>query len=224
MDSLEALLAECTNQLQMSTKENELLRKQITEQNIFINSKFLKLESAVAELHDSSQSSAAIKKCKLASVVSEPKIKNCRNVASKIITESNSPQPHALPSSIANNISVNRSVVQYDGCEIIMSNIIKDCNFDHKRTARAVIKSILPSITAEDIVSCRLAARREKGSSDITSNTRPPPIFVKLRSSSLVQDIIAAKKQLNLLHTSDLEPSSLSELEPSKIIATLYVY
>ena len=222
VDSLEALLVERTTQLHATTKECELLREQVGKQCNSIDAKFLKLENAFSKLMSvSSQPPVDINVCNVAS--SRPKRK-IKNLVSKPRTKNDSSLHHTLASS-STDINIDKDnnfaeTTDVNNREIVLTNIMNDCDFDHKRSALAILRTVLPTVTAEDIVSCRLAGRREKGSSDITSYTRPPPIFVKMRSSSLVRNVIAAKKRVNLLHTSDLEPSSLRELESSKLITT----
>ena len=208
VDALQALLAERTIQLCAAEKECELLREKIDKSDVII-AKLVELESAHA--CNNRVPSSRVKAHPPPSRETEDKCNNLVNKSFKI----KNPLYSVSSSSIAD--ATNSADSQ---CEIVMTNIVGDCNFDHKRSALAVFKSILPSISADDIVSCRLAVRKEKGSSVMTSNTRPSPIFVKMRSQSLVRNIIAAKKTINLLHTCDLEASTLSELEPSKIIVT----
>ena len=236
VDALQALLAEQTLQLRAAEKECELLREKINKSDVII-AKLVELESAHACNNSVPPRPSRVKTHQSTSreneddddkVVSNSIINQslsvkefvykCNRKHKYVVNKSRktkNPSHRVSPSSIAD------AAISVDGqCEIVMTNIISDCDFDHKQSALAVLKSVLPSISADDIVSCRLAVRKEKGSSAITSNTRPSPIFVKMRSHSLVRNIIAAKKTINLLHTSDLEASTLSELEPSKIIAT----
>ena len=80
-------------------------------------------------------------------------------------------QPH-YPS-IVNRSELRLKPASDSNCEVVVMNFIKDPEFDHKLTALTVLKAVLPSITAEDVVCCRLAVRKNRGSSDITSTTRP---------------------------------------------------
>ena len=87
-------------------------------------------------------------------------------------------QPH--PSSI--NVcspDVRSKPISDSDCELVLTNVISDCDFDHKQTALAIIKSIVPSFTVEDIVSCRLAARKDRGHL-VNNNTRPPSAFCSI--------------------------------------------
>ena len=190
-----------------------------SRQSNSIDAKFLKLENILTKLMSiSSQPPVDINVCNVVSSIPKRKIKN---LVSKPPTKSDSSQHRTLTSwSTDIDIDNHNNFVEtpdVNNGEIVLTNIINDCDFGHKRSALAIIETVIPTITAEDIVCYRLAGRRDKASSDITSYTRPPQIFVKMRSSSLVRNVIAAKK---IVHTSDLEPSSLSKFESSKIITT----
>ena len=97
--------------------------------------------------------------------------------------------------------------------QVVITNFIDKQDFNCSKTAFAVINTILPTTTLDDIVSCHPNVsknfKNRMGSSDSANTIRPTSLFVKLQSTSLVQDIIKAKRQYNLLHTRDLDPSIL---------------
>ena len=100
-----------------------------------------------------------------------------------------------------------------ENTELLVSNFIraKECNLT--KVAFTVFHALLDTFSLDDIVSCRLTVLKEQqGSSASTSDTRPLPFFVRLRSSETVTKILAAKRTFNLLHTSDLD---LSLLDPA---------
>lgn len=108
--------------------------------------------------------------------------------------------------------------------ELVITNIIRDCEFDHKKTALTVLRSVLPSISAEDVVSCRLAARKDRNSPNIKNNTRAPPLFVGMKTKRILNKVIAAKKKINLLNTCDLDLSALGQIDSSNIInSNIYI-
>ena len=85
-----------------------------------------------------------------------------------------------------------------------------------------MINIVLPTTTLGDIVSCHPNLsknfKNRMGSSDSANTIRPTSLLVKLRSTSLVKDIIKAKRQYNLLHTRD--PSILDQGDSSGIVST----
>ena len=109
-----------------------------------------------------------------------------------------------------------------DNSEICISNFINKQHFNFEKAAFAVVNTVLPSIVTGDIISCQPAIRKEerKDSSDNTSMNCPISLFIKLRTPSLVGNIIRAKKRFNLLHSRDLKLSDLDQEDSSKIVAT----
>ena len=107
-----------------------------------------------------------------------------------------------------------------DNSEICITNFVNKPHFNFEKAAFAVINTVLPSTSINDIVSCRPAIKKDReGNSDVGFD-RPSSLFVKLRSSSLVGDVIRAKQKCNLLHTRDLELSALDQEDASNTLAT----
>ena len=111
-----------------------------------------------------------------------------------------------------------------DQSQVVITNFIDKQNFNCSKTAFAVINTILPTTTLDDIVSCHPNVsknfKNRMGSSYSANTIRPTSLFVKLRSLSLVKNIIKAKRQYNLLHTPDLDPSILDQGDFSSIVST----
>ena len=111
-----------------------------------------------------------------------------------------------------------------DQSQVVITNFIDKQDFNCSKTAFAVINTILPTTTLDDIVSCHPNVsknfKNRMGSSDSANTIRPTSLFVKLRSTSLVKDIIKAKRQYSLLHTRDLDPSILDQGDSSSIVST----
>ena len=103
--------------------------------------------------------------------------------------------------------------------EILITNISRDPKCDIEKSAFAVLEYVLPAIAKEDIVSCRIANRKD----DKACNKRPSPLFIKCRSPDLVTKIISAKQRINLFCTRDLNLSSFNDEERSSIFGG-YIY
>ena len=58
------------------------------------------------------------------------------------------------------------------------------------------------------------------GSSAMTSNRRPLPFIVCLRTNDIANDVIRAKHKFNLLHTRDLDLSLLEKSDVSSVISS----
>ena len=76
--------------------------------------------------------------------------------------------------------------------EIVISGFIKKTNCDFKLAVFSAIRAVQSSFSMDDIVSCRPVMMKEKGSSAITSNTRPSPFIVRLRTNTIANDVIRA--------------------------------
>ena len=186
VDSLEALLAERTKQLNTTAKECEILREQINKQSSALDTKLVAFEDNL---------SAAVKSIK----------------------ENNNNSAVSFPVS-DNKSDTSASLSSNDNTELLLSNFIhnKECNL--KKAAFTNFHAVLDSISLDDIVSCRLSvAKVQPGSSVSTSDTRPPPFFVRLRSPKIVNEILAAKRSYNLLHTRDLDLSLLDPDDQQKV-------
>ena len=108
-----------------------------------------------------------------------------------------------------------------DNSEICITNFVNKPHFNFEKAAFAVINTVLPSTSINDIVSCRPAVKKDReGNSDNVSFDRPSFLFVKVRSTSLVGDVIRAKKKFNPLHIRDLELSVLGQEDASNTLAT----
>ena len=95
--------------------------------------------------------------------------------------------------------------------EIIISGFIKKVNCDLKLAAFSAIRAVQNSFSMDDIVSCRLVIIKEKSTSAITSNTRPSLFIVRLCTNTIVNDVIRAKHNFNLLCTRDLDLALLDQ-------------
>ena len=102
--------------------------------------------------------------------------------------------------------------------EIIISGFINknDCNY--KLATFSAIPAVLSSFSLDDIVSCRQVLVKQKGSSVITSATRPTPFIVRLRSKNIVHDVLKAKNEYILLHACDLDLSLLHQNDAPYVI------
>ena len=54
----------------------------------------------------------------------------------------------------------------------------------------------------------------------MTSNNRPPPFIVCLRTNDIANNVIRAKHKFNLLHTRDLDLSLLDQSDVSSVISS----
>ena len=129
---------------------------------------------------------------------------------------SSSPVSIVAPS---NNFKILSTSRDTDNSEICITNFINKQNFNFENVAFAVVSTILPSVTSDDILSCRPATRKDhKGGSRTTSLDCLTSIFIKLRCPSLVAEIIRAKKKFNLLQTRDLDLSAFDQEGSTKIL------
>ena len=127
------------------------------------------------------------------------------------ITESNNSTRSPLQSVDKNYTSPALSL--NDNTELLVSSFVSAREFNLSKVAFTIFRAVLPTISMDDIVSCRVSISKEQqGSSASTSDSRSLPFFVRLRSSEIVAKILTAKRNFNLLHTRDLD---LSLLDPA---------